>query len=84
MAHGLPLIVRNDGGGLPWFVEDGVTGFDVEPTGRPMAKAITKLRDDRALAADMGRETLERANRFTWENAFTEVRRGVERVVGAP
>ena len=42
MAYGLPLIVCEDGGGLPWFVEDGVTGFVVEPTGRAIAEAMTK------------------------------------------
>lgn len=82
MTYGLPLIVCEDGGGLTWFVEDGVTGFVVEPTGRAIAEAITKLRDDPALAAEMGREARERAKRFTWENALAEVRRGVERVAG--
>jgi glycosyltransferase involved in cell wall biosynthesis len=80
MTYGLPLIVCTDGGGLPWFVEDGVTGFVVEATGRAIADAMTKLRDNPALAAKMGREAGERAKRFTWENALAEVRRGIERV----
>jgi glycosyltransferase involved in cell wall biosynthesis len=80
MAHGLPLIVCDDGGGLEWFVEDGVTGFVVEPTGRAIAEAMQRLRDDPALAAAMGREARERAKRFTWENALAEVRGGLERV----
>jgi glycosyltransferase involved in cell wall biosynthesis len=67
MTYGLPLIVCSDGGGLGWFVEDGVTGLVVEPTGRAIADAIQKLRDDRALAEEMGREARERAKRFTWE-----------------
>jgi glycosyltransferase involved in cell wall biosynthesis len=80
MTYGLPLIVCSDGGGLPWFVEDGVTGFVVEPTGEAIAAAMQRLRDDPALAAEMGREARERARQFTWENALAEVRRGIERV----
>ena len=80
MTYGLPLIVCRDGGGLPWFVEDGVTGFVVEATGRAIAEAMARLRDDPAAAAEMGREARERAQRFTWDNALKEVRRGIERV----
>jgi glycosyltransferase involved in cell wall biosynthesis len=80
MAYGLPLVVCNDGGGLVWFVEDGVTGFVVEPTGQAIAEAMTRLRDDPPLAAEMGREAQDRSRRFTWENALAEVRRGVEKV----
>jgi glycosyltransferase involved in cell wall biosynthesis len=80
MTYGLPLIVCEDGGGLPWFVENGVTGFVVEPTGRAIADAIEKLRADSALAEEMGREARERAKRFTWENALAEVRNGLARV----
>ena len=79
MTYGLPLIVCSDGGGLPWFVEDDVTGFVVEPTGRAIAEAMVKLRDDPRLSAEMGREARERAKRFTWENALAEVRRAIER-----
>jgi glycosyltransferase involved in cell wall biosynthesis len=82
MTYGLPLVVCADGGGLPWFVEDGVTGFVVEPTGRAIADAIAKLRDDRVLAAEMGHEARERAKRFTWENALAEIGRGLDRATG--
>jgi glycosyltransferase involved in cell wall biosynthesis len=82
MTYGLPLIVCEDGGGLAWFVEDGVTGFVVEPTGRAIADAIAKLRDNPALAEQMGGEARERAKAFTWDNALAEVRRGVEKVTG--
>ncbi len=80
MTYGLPLIVCDDGGGLKWFVEDGVTGFVVEPTGRAIADAITRLRNDPALAAEMGRVARERARDFTWESAMEEIRRGLDLV----
>lgn len=82
MTYGLPLIVCNDGGGLTWFVEDGVTGYVVEPTGRAIADAIERLRADPALAAEMGHAARERAREFTWERAFEEIRRGVALATG--
>ncbi|MBA2361835.1 MAG: glycosyltransferase family 4 protein [Actinobacteria bacterium] len=77
MTYGLPLIVCSDGGGLTWFVEDGITGFVVEPTGRAIADAVERLRSDPELAAEMGRAARERARDFTWERAMDEIRRGV-------
>jgi glycosyltransferase involved in cell wall biosynthesis len=80
MTYGLPLVVCDDGGGLTSFVDDGVTGFVVEPTGRAIADAIKKLRDDPVLAAEMGQAARERARDFTWERAMEEIRRAVELV----
>jgi glycosyltransferase involved in cell wall biosynthesis len=84
MTYGLPLIVCTDGGGLKWFVEDGVNGLVVEPTGRAIADAMTRLRDDPELAAAMGRESRERAAQFTWANALNEIRQGVAQVADGP
>lgn len=80
MTYGLPLIVCEDGGGLTWFVEDGVTGFVVEPTGSAIGGAIRRLRDDPGLAAEIGHAGREQARAFTWERAMEEIRRGLERV----
>ena len=80
MTYGLPLIVCSDGGGLPWFVEDGVTGFIVEPTGRAIADAIARLRREPELAVEMGRAAREGSRRFTWERAMEEIHRGVASV----
>ena len=77
MTYGLPLVVCSDGGGLTWFVEDGVTGFVVEPTGRAIADAMRKLRDDPVLAVEMGRNARERSREFTWDHAMEEIRRTV-------
>ena len=78
MTYGLPLIVCDDGGGLTWFVEDGITGFVVEPRGRAIADAIARLREDPSLATAMGHAARERSREFTWENAMAEILRGVE------
>lgn len=56
-------------GGLPWVVEDGVTGFLAEP-GDPvsLAKEIERLLDDAALRERMGRAGREKFEKeFTWE-----------------
>jgi glycosyltransferase involved in cell wall biosynthesis len=54
MAHGLPVVVRRSGG-MPEQVDDGSTGFVVEPDDdNALSAALTKLVDDPALARHMG------------------------------
>jgi glycosyltransferase involved in cell wall biosynthesis len=77
MASGKPLVVCEDGGGLTWFVEDGVTGFVVEPTGPAIAAAIRRLVEDPALAAELGRNARERARNYTWAHAMDEIELGL-------
>lgn len=66
MAAGRPLIVTADGGGLVEFVEHGVNGFVVEPSGRAIAEAISRFDKDRALAQQMGRAGREMFDSFSW------------------
>jgi glycosyltransferase involved in cell wall biosynthesis len=82
MAFGKPVIVCRDGGGLTEFVEDGVTGFVVEPGGRAIAKAVGVLAADPALAREMGAEGRERSREFTWGHASEEFLAGLARVAG--
>jgi glycosyltransferase involved in cell wall biosynthesis len=68
MACGTPVI-GTDVASIPEVIEDGVTGFLVPPSDPgALGQAIMKLRDDPALAAQMGaagRARVER--RFTWD-----------------
>ena len=61
MAAGLP-VVASAAGGIPELVEDGVTGFVVEPgRAEPVAEALATLLADPARAAAMGAEGRRRA-----------------------
>jgi len=82
MMFGKPVVVCEDGGGLTAFVEDGVTGFVVAPTGRAIADAVARLADDRELARSMGAAGRERAAELTWSRAWQELDAGLARVAG--
>ena len=81
MQHGLPVITCRDSGHLTHFVEDGVTGFIVEPTGAAIAEAIQVLVDDPQRAAAMGAAAREYAMSFTWERALAEFDQAIETVM---
>jgi glycosyltransferase involved in cell wall biosynthesis len=81
MHYGKPIIVCQDGGGLTAFVEDGVNGFVVEPTGAALAKAIRRLADDPELAREMGEAARQTAAHYTWDRAMAEIDGGIERVM---
>jgi len=68
MAHGRP-VVASAVGGIPELVEDGVTGFLVEPGDvSGLREAIERLLSDPALRRRMGRAARARvAERCSWE-----------------
>ncbi|HEV3407293.1 MAG TPA: glycosyltransferase family 4 protein [Gaiellaceae bacterium] len=68
MASGTP-VVASAVGGLPEVVEDGVTGFLVEPGNVEELRArLTEVLADRRLAERLGRNARERVlATFTWE-----------------
>lgn len=67
MASGTPVIASRIGG-LPEVVDDGVTGFLVEPGNvAELRERLSQLLGDRALARRMGQAARERVlERFTW------------------
>jgi glycosyltransferase involved in cell wall biosynthesis len=68
MMSGTPVIASALGG-IPEVVEEGATGFLVEPGNVPMLRErLEQLLGDPALAARMGRAARELAQeRFTWD-----------------
>ena len=68
MASGTPVVASRIGG-LPEIVEDGVTGFLVEPGDvDELRERLAELLRDGALAARLGRTARERAlEAFTWQ-----------------
>ena len=64
MAARRPVVVTTDSGGPLEFVQDGSTGFVVEPKPRAIATAFDRLAADPAAAGDFGMEgraSVERA-----------------------
>ena len=80
LAFGKPVIVCEDGGGLTELVEDGVTGFVVEPSGQAIATAIRKLSDDPDLARALGDNGRAAVAGFTWEAAARQIADGLRSV----
>ena len=68
MASGTPVVASRIGG-LPEVVEDGVTGFLVEPGNVAELRArLGEILADRSLGERLGRNGRERVvERFTWE-----------------
>lgn len=73
MAHGRPVVVCDDGGGLIEFIDDGVNGRIVEPTPAAIDQAITQLRADPAQAAAMGSAGRRYCLSITWDDAANDV-----------
>jgi glycosyltransferase involved in cell wall biosynthesis len=66
-----PVVTTTDAGGVLEWVEDGVTGFVVEPEPAQLAARIDDLFTDRAGCERMGREGLERVReRVSWDKAL--------------
>lgn len=70
MAFKKPVIVCDDGGGLVEFIEDGVNGFVVEPTGKAIAEAIEYLQKNPKELKRMGENAYECSRKYSWENAI--------------
>lgn len=65
-----PVVTAWDSGGPLEFVEDGVNGFIVEPTGEGVAEAVSRLLGDNGLAARLGAAGFERAAAVTWDGVI--------------
>ena len=67
MAAGLPVIASTHGAG-PELIREGVDGFVLEPDDVDgLADRLTRLMDDPARTAAMGREAARRAADYSWD-----------------
>ena len=73
MACGTP-VVASDVGGLSYTVEDGVTGFLV-PQRNPLALAdrICDILNDELFRDQLGRQALEVAQRYSWQQIADQI-----------
>ncbi|HYI61618.1 MAG TPA: glycosyltransferase family 4 protein [Acidimicrobiales bacterium] len=74
MAHGAPVVVCEDGGGLADLVEHEVDGLVVAPTGAAIAAAVERVLTDADLAEALAVGARARAARTTWARADDEIR----------
>ncbi|WCO65817.1 glycosyltransferase family 4 protein [Iamia majanohamensis] len=74
MAHGAPVVVCEDGGGLADLVDHEVDGLVVPPTGAALAGAVERILTDPDLAATLSAGARARAAGVTWARAEDEVR----------
>ena len=67
MALGLPVVSTNVGG-MPYLIEDGITGLLVPPNNsEAMTKAIEKLISNPALAAKISLNARKQVEAFDWD-----------------
>jgi len=83
MAHGRPVVVCRDGGGLAELVDDGVTGLVVDPDPTSLAAGVRRLLEDPDLAAELGANGRERARELSWEAAAVQLLDGVAATMDA-
>jgi phenylacetate-CoA ligase len=70
MACGVPIVSTN-AGGIPYLVQDGLTGLLVPPADpASLARAMGRLLDDPALARRLVENGLRLARRCAWTNVF--------------
>jgi glycosyltransferase involved in cell wall biosynthesis len=68
MAHGKPLIVCDDGGGLVETVERHDCGIVVRADHREIAAAIRRLGEDRGLAEELGERGRQAVAEMSWRS----------------
>ncbi len=72
---GKPVVTCKDSGGTLEFVENGVSGFVVDPEPQAIAEAVNRLFADRRLARDLGASGRPRVAGIGWDaviDALTE------------
>ena len=71
MMSGKPVLTMTDSGGPNELVQNGETGYSVQPDARALAERIDFLCDHRDLARTMGLKAQHRAQAITWEGVVS-------------
>jgi glycogen(starch) synthase len=83
-AHGVPVIASRTGG-IPEFIEDGRTGFLVDPgDAAALATHIQRLAANRASIEAMREACRARAARLTWARTVGELVEVYKAALGRP
>jgi len=72
-ASGKPVITARDSGGPAELVEDGKTGFIVDPEPESIARRLDEWIEDKAAAEKMGQAAHDYVSRMTWENTVRKL-----------
>ncbi|MBN1189786.1 MAG: glycosyltransferase family 4 protein [Dehalococcoidales bacterium] len=73
MATGKPVVASNISG-YATVISDGVDGLLVPPKQEvPLAQALSRLIQDKALGREMGRRGIVKADNFSWEKVSSRV-----------
>lgn len=76
---GVPVVVSSRGG-APEFVRDGIDGLVADPVdSAELAAAMSRILDDRELAARLAASGLARVSDFTWDRIATTYERCYKR-----
>jgi glycosyltransferase involved in cell wall biosynthesis len=67
---GKPVVTCRDSGGTLEFVEDGVTGYVVEPEPRALGEAVSRLFLDKKRAKEMGAAGRPRVLGISWDSVI--------------
>ena len=82
MAGAKPVVVCEDGGGLPEMVHASGAGLIVAPEPAEIADAVAQLAESPGLAREMSERGPSFASEFTWDRAVADVLCGLEVVMG--
>lgn len=84
MAMTKPVVATRVGG-IPELVEDGKTGYLVDPGDvLGLSEAIAKLIENPALRKKMGRQGRRSAKKYTWDNAAKKTLQLYKRALAGP
>ena len=72
-ASGKPVITARDSGGPAELVEDGKTGFIVDPEPESIARRLDEWIEDKAAAEKMGQAAYDYVSRMTWEKTVRKL-----------